>query len=88
MCTLNQSIYKNYPNEGLEKTSRINPHRLTKPSTTLHPSFHSQKSLNENRNNNNPEQIWIKRRLPNSSIEKIFDRRQPFLWKEIIDVTV
>ncbi len=60
---------------------------LNQPSpSTLHPSYHSQRSFIDD--DNNKEQIWIKRRLSNSTIEKLFDRRKPFLWKEIIDVTV
>ncbi len=86
MCALNRTTSK----EILKKTSSIGAHHLNKPSTTLHPSYQSQRSLNndDNNNNNNTEQIWIKRRLSNNEIKKLFDRRKPFLWKEIVDVTV
>jgi hypothetical protein len=78
-------VYKNSSNERLKKASSIDPSRVNQPlPTTLHPSYHSQRSLIDD----DKEQIWIKRRLSNSTIEKIFDRRKPFLWKEIIDVTV
>jgi hypothetical protein len=81
MFTLNQRpVYRNCSNQRLEKTSSAEANRLTKPST-----HQSHRSLNDN---NNKEQIWIKRRLSNTAIEKLFDRRKSFLWKEIIDVTV
>ncbi len=81
-CTLNQPAGK----ERLKATSSIGLSRLNQQiPTTLHPSYHSQRSLIDD---NNKEQIWIKRRLSNSASEKLFDRRKPFLWKEIIDVTV
>jgi len=83
MCALNRTTSK----EILKKTSSIRTHHLNKPSTTLHPSYQSQRSLN-NDDNNNTEQIWIKRRLSNNEIKKLFDRRKPILWKEIVDVTV
>lgn len=88
MCTLNRSSSK----DRLKKTSSVGAHRLNKPllspsTTTLHPSYQSQRSLNDD-NTNNKEQIWIKRRLSNNTIEKLFDRRKSFLWKEIVDVTV
>jgi hypothetical protein len=82
MFTLNQRpVYRNCSNQRLKKTSSVEANRLTKPSTN-----HSHRSLNDD--NNNKEQIWIKRRLSNTAIEKLFDRRKSFLWKEIIDVTV
>ncbi len=85
MCLLNRSIYKNYSNERLKKTSSVGFSNVNKPLTTFHSSYYSHRSLD---NNNNKEPIWIKRRLSNRTIEQIFDRRKPFLCKEIIDVTV
>jgi len=80
MCALDRTISK----EKLKKASSVGTHHLNKPPTTLHPSYRSQRSLNDN----NTEQIWIKRRLSNNTIEQLFDRRKSFLWKEILDVTV
>ena len=81
-CILNQPV----GNDRLKAKSSMGISRLNQPLPgTLHPSYQSQRSLIDD---NNKEQIWIKRRLSNSAIEKLFDRRKPFLWKEIIDVTV
>jgi hypothetical protein len=85
MHILNESVEKNCSNERLKTTSNVENPRFN---TTLHPSYPSQRSSNDDDNKNNKEQIWIKRRLSNHAIEKLFDRRKPFLWKEIIDVTV
>jgi hypothetical protein len=83
MCTLNRPVYKNCSKERLKKNTSITPNRSNTP-LTLHPIYHSHRSLN----NKKKEQIWIKRRLSNDTIHKLFDRRKPFLWKEIVDVTV
>jgi len=85
MHILNESVEKNCSNERLKTISNVENPRFN---TTLHPSCYSQRSSNDDDNKNNKEQIWIKRRLSNNAIEKLFDRRKPFLWKEIIDVTV
>src|SRR5689334_11051627 len=53
MCTLNRPIYKNCSNEKLRKTSSVGLQRLNTP-TTLHPTYQSQLSLNND--NNNKEQ--------------------------------
>ncbi|CAF1617529.1 unnamed protein product [Rotaria magnacalcarata] len=47
-------------------------------------TFHSHESLDYHKT----EDIWIKRHLSNSTLEKNIDQRNPFLWKEILDVTV
>jgi len=86
MQTLNQPVNRNDSKEKLKKTSSVGTNRLPKPSLISH-STYSQRSFNDD-NNNNKEQIWIKRRLSNSAVEKVFDRRKPFFWKEIVDVTV
>ena len=83
MGTLNQPFYKNCSKENFKKTTSITPNRSNYPST-LHPLYHSHRSLNDN----NTEQIWIKRRLSDDTIHKLFDRRKSFLWKDIVDVTV
>jgi len=83
MCTLNRPVYKNCSKEKLQKNISITPNRSNTP-LTLHPMYHSHRSLN----NKKKEQIWIKRRLSNDTIHKLFDQRKAFLWKEIVDVTV
>ena len=88
MFTLDRPVYRNCSKDRFKKASSVEPPQLNKSSTdttstTLHPSYYSQRSLDEQK-----EPIWVKRRLSNSTIEKLFDRRKPFLWKEIIDATV
>ena len=88
MCTLDRPVYRNCSRDRFKKASSVDPSQMNKSSTdttttTLHPSYYSQRSLDEQK-----EPVWIKRRLSNSTIEKLFDRRKPFLWKEIIDATV
>ena len=83
---LDRPVYRNCSKDRFKKASSVDPPELNKSSTistTLHPPYYSQRSLDEHK-----DPIWIKRRLSNSTIEKLFDRRKPFLWKEIIDATV
>jgi hypothetical protein len=83
MYALNRSVSKKCANEKLKGTLSVGTGRSSTPSR-LHPIYHSQRSLHGSKK----EQIWIKRRLSNNAIEKVFDRRKPFVWKEIVDVTV
>lgn len=88
MYTLDRPVYRNCSRDRFKKASSVDPPQLNKSlnnttTTTLHPTYYSQRSLNDQE-----EPVWIKRRLSNSTIERLFDRRKPFLWKEIIDATV
>lgn len=83
---LDRPVYRNCSRDRFQKASSVDPPQLNPSSTlsaTLHPISYSQRSLNEHQ-----DPIWIKRRLSNSTIEKLFDRRKSFLWKELTDATV
>ncbi|CAF0814814.1 unnamed protein product [Rotaria sordida] len=80
MYALNRPIYIDYSIDRLKRTYSVGSYCSKRRLT-----FHSQQSFYDN---NNTEQIWIKRHLSNSTIEKQSDQRKSFLWKEINDVTV
>ncbi|CAF0821967.1 unnamed protein product [Adineta steineri] len=81
---LHRSMNKTCSNEKMKKITNIKTNQLNDTPTTLRPIFHSHRSLDDK----NTEQIWIKRRLSNDAIQKLFNPQQFFLWKEIVDVTV
>jgi hypothetical protein len=83
MSTLNRPVYKNCSKQQLKKITSISTNPSNN-SSTLHPIYHSYRSLNDN----NTEQIWIKRPLSNDTLQTLFYRRKSLLWKEIVDVTV
>ncbi|UJR36222.1 hypothetical protein I4U23_028954 [Adineta vaga] len=67
-----------------DKTLTDNKSNQLNRASALHPFYHSHRSLNET----TKDHVWIKRRLSNDAIRKIFNREQSFLWKDIVDATV
>ncbi|CAF3145012.1 unnamed protein product [Rotaria socialis] len=79
MCSLPRPILMECSNEKANKRFSITSSGLTE-----RPTFDSHQSLDYHKT----EDIWIKRHLSNSTLEKNVDQRNPLLWKEVLDVTV
>ena len=61
-------------------------HHRSGPTSKFRHTYHSHRSLNDQDGTREP--VWIKRRVSNSAVEKIFDRGNRLFSKEMIDVTV
>ena len=72
-----ENLFPKHQSASLYDTNHLTPKSILRP-----------KSHSLTDNNNNQDQIWVKRHRSHSRIEHLLDRRKSCSGKEIIDMTV